>query len=189
MKRATLGLVPPLAVRATMTDDAEALARIARGEIAGLAELYDRHAPALLRFAARLCGSSDADDIVQTTFERAARAAATFDHRSTSARSWLFGIAARVAKERRRSTVRFARAMFRLDTRGTHVPSGEARSDLQKGLARLSEAKRVVLLLAEVEGFTCEEIAVVLDVPVGTVWTRLHHARREMREFFEEIAK
>jgi len=38
-----------------------------------------------------------------------------------------------------------------------------------------------VLLLAEVEGFSCPEIAEMLDIPVGTVWTRLHHARRELR--------
>ena len=43
-----------------------------------------------------------------------------------------------------------------------------------------------MLLLAEVEGFTCEEIAAMLAVPVGTVWTRLHHARRQMRAFYEE---
>ena len=81
---------------------------------------------------------------------------------------------------------RFARAVLRLDVSAMHWPTGEARRDLQKGLLRLTETTRVVLLLAEVEGFTCDEIATLLDVPVGTVWTRLHHARREMRAFYEE---
>ena len=47
-------------------------------------------------------------------------------------------------------------------------------------------AKRTVLVLAEVEGFSCEELATMLSIPIGTVWTRLHHARRELRRFYEE---
>jgi RNA polymerase sigma-70 factor (ECF subfamily) len=62
----------------------------------------------------------------------------------------------------------------------------ESRRDVEKAVATLTEAKRVVLLLADLEGFTCEEIAAMLGIPVGTVWTRLHHARRELRAFYEE---
>jgi RNA polymerase sigma-70 factor (ECF subfamily) len=53
---------------------------------------------------------------------------------------------------------------------------------LATALAGLKESKRIVLLLAEVEGLSAEEIATALDVPVGTVWARLHHARREVRK-------
>ena len=55
--------------------------------------------------------------------------------------------------------------------------------DLDRGLQQMSEAKRVTLILAEVEGFSCEEIASLLGIPIGTVWTRLHHARRELRHY------
>ena len=67
-------------------------------------------------------------------------------------------------------------------TRAASIP--EARTDLDRCLRRLSPAKRSVLLLAEVEGFTCEEIAKMVSIPVGTVWTRLHHARRELRRSY-----
>ena len=62
----------------------------------------------------------------------------------------------------------------------------DTRRDLEAGLAQLSSAKRSVLVLAEVEGFSCEEIAGMLEIPVGTVWTRLHHARRELRRHQED---
>jgi RNA polymerase sigma-70 factor (ECF subfamily) len=60
-------------------------------------------------------------------------------------------------------------------------PALQARADVEQALRRLSEAKRVALLLAEVEGLSCAEIAEALRVPIGTVWTRLHAARREIR--------
>ena len=56
----------------------------------------------------------------------------------------------------------------------------------RRALARLSEAKRVPLLMAEVEGWSSEEIATALGVPIGTVWSRLHAARLEMRQVLEE---
>ncbi len=171
-------------------DDADVLGRIGRGDVGALGELYDRHAGALLGFATRCMGAQDAEDLVQATFVRAARSAAAFDGRHTSARSWLFGITAHLVQERRRSFARLARALLRFDvsavTGASTSHQNDERSDLRKGLDRLTESKRVVLLLAEVEGFTCEEIASMLAVPVGTVWTRLHHARREMRAFYEE---
>jgi RNA polymerase sigma-70 factor (ECF subfamily) len=61
----------------------------------------------------------------------------------------------------------------------------EMRADLDTCLSKLSLAKRSVLILAEVEGFTCDEIAAMLSLPIGTVWTRLHHARRGLRQSYE----
>ena len=58
----------------------------------------------------------------------------------------------------------------------------QARTDLERALAQLSEAKRLTLLMAEAEGLSCAEISAALDVPIGTVWTRLHAARRELRQ-------
>ncbi|MDB5217035.1 MAG: polymerase sigma-54 factor RpoN [Myxococcaceae bacterium] len=192
MMKRSLRLVPPAPATsvAAASNDADVLGRVGRGDVGALGELYDRHASALLGFATRCTSAQDAEDLVQTTFVRAARAAATFDGRAGSARSWLFGITAHLVQERRRSFARLARALLRFDvgavTGAASSPPGEERNDLRKGLDRLTETKRVVLLLAEVEGFTCEEIATMLSVPVGTVWTRLHHARREMRAFYAE---
>jgi RNA polymerase sigma-70 factor (ECF subfamily) len=179
-----LHLVAPPSDRAP---DTEALVRVAAGDLGALGEVYDRHASAVLRFAARAAGPHDAEDVVQATFIKAARIASTYDGRGDSARSWLFGIAARQIQGRRRSLARFARALARLaettssSVTAEHIP----RSDLERGLDSLSDAKRIVIVLAEVEGYTCEELARMLSIPVGTVWTRLHHARKELRAFYE----
>lgn len=181
-----LKLVPPVP---PASEDADALARVARGDLGALGELYDRHARALLAFASRAVGAADAEDVVQSTFVRAAKAASSYDGRGASARPWLFGIAARLIQERRRAFARLTRALLRFDVSPSAPPEAGDRRDMRRGLLRLTEAKRVVLLLAEVEGFTCEEIAKMLGVPIGTVWTRLHHARRDMRAFYEETSQ
>jgi RNA polymerase sigma-70 factor, ECF subfamily len=61
----------------------------------------------------------------------------------------------------------------------------QARSDVGRALLTIAEPKRVAFLMAEVEGLTCPEIAATLGVPIGTVWTRLHAARRELRRALE----
>ena len=175
------------AIRSEPTD-AQLLERVAGGELSALASLYDRYAPSLLRFARRV-DPQDAEDLLQTTFLRVAGLAARFDPQSASARPWLFAILMRVAQERSRALRRFSHAQQRLAElpRAAASSSADAVQDLDRALARLSVAKRSVLLLSEVEGFTCDEIASMLQIPVGTVWTRLHHARRELRELTREV--
>ena len=96
------------------------------------------------------------------------------------------GIAVRLLQQRRRASTRLLVIVAALrNTRPTAHdarPQLAARSDLARALGRLSEPKRVALLLTEVEGLSCPEVAELLGVPVGTVWTRLHAARRELRE-------
>jgi RNA polymerase sigma factor (sigma-70 family) len=179
--------------RSTSVDpssDAELLERVAKGEVSALGTLYDRHAPALLRFARRV-DPQEAEDLLHTTFLRVARLASRFDGRSSSARAWLFAIITRVAQERTRSLRRFARAIARLSElpRRHAVSMADARADLDRALARMSTAKRMVLVLAEVEGFSCEEIATMLEIPIGTVWTRLHHARKEARALHNDVER
>jgi len=168
-------------------DDAQCMAAIARGDVGMLGVLYDRYAPSVLRFARRAAGAENAEDIVQATFLRVVRVAPSYDANASSARPWLFALTARVMQERRRSLRRLGAALLRLaiHPRDTASQPRTAHLDVDRALDRLSRAKRVVLLLSEVEGFSGEEIAAMLEVPIGTVWTRLHHARREMRSFLE----
>jgi RNA polymerase sigma-70 factor (ECF subfamily) len=186
MKVPALHLVP----KPKEAPDTVALNRLAKGDVSALGEMYDRHAAALFRFASRASGPHDAEDLVQATFMTILKIAGTYDGRTDDARAWLHGVMARLIQERRRSLARFARALLR--SRSSPPPVFDAergcQSDLARGLSTLSDAKRVVLVLAEVEGYTCDEIARMLKVPVGTVWTRLHHARKEMRVFYEEGA-
>lgn len=161
--------------------------RLARGDVSALGELYDRYAVDLLRFACRVANPQDAEDVVQASFMRVAHLAASYDERAETARPWLMGITARIIQERRRAFGRFRRALLSFAgfvERSADANPPSPRSDLERGLAALSDAKRVVIVLAEIEGYTCEEIAQMLEIPVGTVWTRLHHARKELRAFF-----
>lgn len=167
--------------------DTELVGRIAGGDISVLGVLYDRHARDLLRFIRRHSPAEDAEDILQNTFLRALEVARRFEPGS-SARPWLFGISIQVLRERRRSLRRWGALLASLAARPPRVspePSATTR-DLDRALGRLSDAKRSVVLLAEVEGFSCGEIAEILDVPLGTVWTRLHHARRALKKSLEE---
>lgn len=173
--------------------DAAAMERLARGEIHALGEIYERHHAAVRRFAARATGdASDAADIVHDTFLTVPRAARHYDGRA-SCRPWLLGIAARLIQRRGRSLGRLARMLGRFSDELRQRPAdavsperaavvGDDLAALQAALLRLSEAKRVVLLMAEVEGMSGDEIAAALDIPIGTVWTRLHHARNDLQK-------
>ncbi|MFZ5892741.1 MAG: RNA polymerase sigma factor [Myxococcota bacterium] len=179
----------PLKKRATQHDaaptDPELMARLAGADIGALGELYDRYQVPVRRFIARATSDAeDVDDLVQSTFLTAARSASRYDGRSLC-RPWLIGIAVQLLRRRRHSLGRFLSVLSALQafrsTSSDPRSSLHARSDVERALAELSEAKRVTLLLAEVEELSCQEIAELLNIPIGTVWTRLHAARREMR--------
>ncbi len=161
------------------------MSRLASGDLGALGELYDRYHEPIRRFFARATGDAeDVDDLVHATFLAAAKSAGRYDGR-LSCRPWLVGIAAQLLRRRRRAFGRFLEVLSAV--RGKRVtavdprPVLQARRDVERALVQISEAKRITLLMAEVEGLTCAEIAAALGVPIGTVWTRLHAARRELR--------
>src|SRR5690606_21738840 len=123
-----------------------------------------------------------------TAFLTAADCAGRYDGRA-SCRPWLIGIAVRLLRRRQYSLGRWLGLASQLGSlrRASIDPRAalSARSDLERALMRLRQAKRISLLLAEVEGLACPEIAAALEIPVGTVWTRLHAARRELRAWLE----
>jgi RNA polymerase sigma-70 factor (ECF subfamily) len=174
--------------------DREALEALAQGEISALGIIYDRHRSSVVQFVTRAVSNhADVEDVVHATFMTAMKAAGSFDGRE-SCRPWLLGIAGRLVQRRRRTLSRFGRAMSELmwhETRDAVDPTHQLGArDLvgrvSAGLQKLSEAKRVVLLLAEVENLSCQEIAQALEIPIGTVWTRLHHGRKELSELLQE---
>jgi RNA polymerase sigma-70 factor (ECF subfamily) len=170
--------------------DPDILLRLANGETSALGELYDRHNEPVRRFLARATSdAADVDDLLHATFLEAAKSAERYDGRP-SCRPWLLGIAARLLRHRGQV---FGRLMAVLSSLG-HArassadprPSLQARIDVERALIRLTEAKRITFLMAEVEGLSCAEIAAALGIPIGTVWTRLHAANRELRRALEE---
>jgi len=179
--------------RAARLTDQAALAALSKGQIGALGLLYDRYSEAVYDFVRRATSNeSDVDDIVQATFLSAAKTVSSHDGKQ-NCRTWLVGIAGRILYRRRRGLSRWARALRELTIRDADRyadPHRElsARDEVQRleaALAKLSEPKRVVLLLAEAEEQSCEQIARALQVPIGTVWTRLHHARRELRRLLD----
>jgi RNA polymerase sigma-70 factor (ECF subfamily) len=168
--------------------DAELLGLAHGGDRAALGALYDRHAQGVYGFARRFAAAAEAEDVVQATFLRIVDIAGSYDDRALSARAWIFGVAHRVHSERRRAGGRLARAVQaygELRASSSDLGARHDAIDLERALARLAEAKRAVLVLTQVHGFSCEEVARMLELPVGTVWTRLHHARRELRAHLE----
>lgn len=188
----TRGAKSPLGARgAPGTSDPEIMSRLASGEMGALGELYDRHCEPVRRFVARATSDAeDVDDLVHATFLAAAKSAARYDSRP-SCRPWLIGISAQLIRRRRQGFGRLLAVLSSLhgSQASTVDPRSalQARSDVERVLGRLSEAKRIAFLMAEVEGLTCPEIAEALGIPIGTVWTRLHAARRELRRELETL--
>lgn len=167
-------------------NDAELLRQVAAGDLEALGQLYDRYFPAVLAFCRRAAGQ-DAEDLAQETFLTAVRAAPNYDGREIC-RPWLLGIAARCVLHKRRSFARFQALLQRFANGSAAVDQRDPdlTRRLEQALAELPAAKRVVVILAEAEGLTGEEIAKQLGIPVGTVWTRLYHAKRQLRGLLGE---
>lgn len=177
--------------------DSELLARIGAGDLSDLGALFDRHALDVRRFLRRLgVGAGDVDDLVQATFLTVIDAAGNFRAPAAgSAKPWLLGLAANVVRRHRRSLARMA-ARIAAWAREPRADAARAASDslevhersarAETALARLSPKKREVFVMVVLEGLAAEAVAASLGIPVGTVWTRLHHARRELRASLAE---
>jgi len=158
--------------------------------------VYEAHFDFVYRVVARLGGQDDVEDLTQEVFLVVHRRLEEFrgDARITT---WLFRIAYRVvgAHIRRRRLRRAVASWFGMEeqARGQPATGGSERMEearrVRRTLDALSYEKRSALVLFEVEGWSAAEIAEMLDVPVGTVYTRLHHARSAFRASFEQGSK
>jgi RNA polymerase sigma factor (sigma-70 family) len=165
--------------------DAGLVAACAAEDRTARALLFERHVDAIHRFVSRMRGSdADAvDDLVQATFVRAFSAAARFH--GTSARSWLYGIAANVVREHARREIRRKRAMCAV---AEELPRTTAPRDAHL-LARLPEAidalpheQRAAFVIVDMEGEKGCDAAAALGIPEGTLWRRLFNARCALRK-------
>ncbi|MBU6495424.1 MAG: RNA polymerase sigma factor [Acidobacteria bacterium] len=146
--------------------------------------------PVLLRVARTMTSTTqDAEDLVQETLVLAFRHWSSFDGRYL--RSWLFTIMrnAHASRHRRRRLDEVETPSELVDDR--HVDPADAaaqsgfRDAVGRALEHLDERYRQVVILVDVEGCSYAEAAVALDVPSGTVMSRLHRARRDMRRLLE----
>jgi RNA polymerase sigma-70 factor (ECF subfamily) len=172
-------------------DDTELLAQIGRGDQAAFRTLLDRHARYLFGVAHAMSGSTtDAEDLVQETLLGALNSAQKFRGES-SVRTWLVRILVNQVRMWRRS--RKSRGLDEttsvtgsLASASAPVSSAvEAKLDLTQMLAQLTPEHRQVIILRELQGMSYAEMAQALDVPRGTVESRLHRAREELRKRFK----
>ena len=165
----------------------EKIIQAKRGNREALGALVSEHYPRVYRFCARRLGDDLAQDAAQETFLTMQRTVKRFEGRS-SFEVWLLGIAhnkcRNLSRKRRRDPVSLD-AAFEQPTKGHDdgVVEGES---LRCALQSLSPDHRELVLLHEIEGLTYAEVAEILQVPVGTVKSRLYYAFQNLREAMTE---
>lgn len=170
-----------------MSTDSEIIRR-ARDHPAAFAELYDRHATRIHRFAARRLGEQTADDLLSETFTVAFERREAFDATRDDALPWLYGIVTTLIKRYRRLEAQLWRAEQHADR--VHLTTEHSDDALEANLAisrlsgairRLSAADRDTILLYAWGDLDYEGVAVALGVPIGTVRSRINRVRRILR--------
>jgi RNA polymerase sigma-70 factor (ECF subfamily) len=139
------------------------------------------HTASLLRVAWRLTRDRHAaEDVVQEAMLSAWRGFDRF-REGSNVRAWLFRILINAVNARGRK-LRSMPAMVPVESHEVPVRSSAMALEISQAFDQLSTEHREVLLLAVVEGFTCEETAGILEIPIGTVMSRLSRGRQTLRE-------
>lgn len=177
-------------------DDQCLIARCLDGDTAAFGELVRRHQDRLYSTVYRLVeNADDAQDVVQEAFLNAYQSLDGFKGDSLFF-TWLYRIAVNTAisfkrKQRVLLSIDASRAGVQpLDASeysrpGEALERAEQEQRVQRALSRLSPEHRAVLVLKDMEGQKYEAIADILGVPIGTIRSRLHRARAELRELLE----
>ena len=155
-------------------------------------EIFDRHFPAIHRYVNRRVGRELADDLASETFSVAFRNRGRFDPTRDDAGPWLYGIAANLLRDHRRSERRRLLAYAKtgvdpvtdegFDAVDARLDASVAGPVVARALVRLKPGDREALLLFAWAELTYREIAEALAIPVGTVRSRLSRARRQVHE-------
>ena len=174
--------------------DAEIIRRM-HGDPAVFDAIFDRHYPAIHGYATRRLGRDLADDVAAETFLVAFDHWRRYDTTQHSARPWLFGIASNLIAGHQRAEARRYRALARAeraadgpdrhdgtaDRVAVRLDAQAVRGRLAAALEEIAPADREVVLLVAWADLTCEDVARALEVPAGTVRSRLHRARTRLR--------
>lgn len=168
-----------------------------------------QHAPQLFSTAMRMTRNrSDAEDLVQETFIKAWRSFATYQQ-GTNLRAWLFRIMTNTyinkynAQQRKPTETELddVEELFLYKRLGSVDQSQLSQSaedqmlslftddEVKKALEELPDQFRIPVLMSDVEGFSYKEIAEILEIPLGTVMSRLHRGRKLMQKMLYEYAK
>lgn len=178
--------------------DAYLVKRCKEGDHQSFRQIYHRHQQRVRSTLYQLCGASSLDDLVQEVFLRAWKGLPQLREASQFS-TWLYRISWNVASDQRRQFAQAKRDQSRLYNEQTlsnplsvqHSGTPELMQlhyqDLvQRGLDQLSFEHRAVLVLHDLEDVPQKEVAEILGIPVGTVKSRLFHARTSMRQFLQQ---
>jgi RNA polymerase sigma-70 factor (ECF subfamily) len=168
--------------------DGALLERTARGELAAFEALYRVYHPRLHRFIQRIVRRPAAvEEVLNDTMYVVWSSAGRFNGQSKVS-TWIFGIAFRQAMKARARTDEPVPATLEdrpdesNDGPEAQAAARETRTRLAHALRRLSPDHQAVIALAYFEGCSCQEVATIMDCPLGTVKTRMFHARRQLRD-------
>ena len=177
-------------------DAAEFVSRLRAGDRRAFEELVRIQQHRVYGLALRMLGNpAEAQDVAQEAFLRAHRGLAEFRGEARLS-TWLYAIVShlclsRLASSERRLTRDGEETLSRIaDARpgpDQALEQGELEEALHRAIGELPEERRIVVVLRDVEGLAYEEIAEVLDLPLGTVRSRLHRARLDLKEKLERF--
>jgi len=166
------------------------------------AELFDRHFAAVVRFAERRVAHDQAGEVASETFTRAFARRASYRPGSADALPWLYGIASNLVLHERRRFARYLAAVERVETEGSRqerdggLAAADRRLDaardwerMRAALLALSDTDRELLLLVAWDELSYEDAAAVLELPVGTVRSKLHRTKARLRELLEATGR
>lgn len=166
---------------ATGQSDQDLLRQARAGEDAALAVLYQRHYPAIYRFARHMSGDAAlAEEAAQEVFLALLRRRDGYDPERGAVGAYLLGIARHWLARHWRQQVRWAPLAEEVTAAPGGPPEAERREAIalvRRAIAALPESYRAVVVLCEIEDQSYEAAALALNCPVGTVRSRLHRAR------------
>ena len=160
--------------------------------------IYDRHAPTVLRFLGRRAGADVAEGLLGDLFRIAFERRKTFDPSRASALPWLYGIGSNLLLKHRRAEARRLRASARMAAadhspdRRTSAAAFDARvllSRVADAIQALPDGEREALLLFAWEELSYQDVAEALELPIGTVRSRLNRARAHLGELIKPKGK
>ena len=163
-----------------------------------IAGLFDTHGAFITRVIERLTGAGPhVDDLLQETFIVAFQKAHRFDATRANASSWLYGIAANLCRRHGRSQMRLGRFVSRFAVH-TELQGKAEKPDramireeeiqtVRRAIQKLPFKQREVFVLFELEEMEGKEIGALLNLKEGTVWTRLHYARKSFEKTIQQM--
>lgn len=152
--------------------------------------VYSAYHQKVLFLMRRMVGRQDAPDLAQQVFVKVIESGSSFQERS-SVWTWLYRVAANEAltQLRRKQRRKYSSLSREPETKSDAGLDklGNAREAIEKALAQLDPTLRVVFVLKEVEELSYREIAETVDIPEGTVGSRLSRARHELRRYLNRV--